>query len=220
MINLVLITSVICTTNNPLSYSNVRSVFNHYDRYQQTINTITSIRQNIPNCKILLVECSNIPMEYESTLSNLVDYYINIYSNIDDRNKINSCSKSLGEGTMTIRAIEYLIDNNIKFDNFIKITGRYWLSNNFNYDTFNNSKNVVHYIHGNPDNISTSLYKLNSNVVNNFLDFLYNTQELMYKCIGYEVLFAGFVNIIDNVINVDKIGVNGYVSVCGSLIDD
>ena len=50
-------------------------------------------------------------------------------------------SKSLGEGTMTNHAIKYLRQNNIYFDNFFKISGRYWLSDNFMYNNFNNDKN-------------------------------------------------------------------------------
>ena len=36
MNNLVLITSVICTTNKPLSYTNNRSVYSHVERFEQT----------------------------------------------------------------------------------------------------------------------------------------------------------------------------------------
>ena len=36
MNNLVLITSVICIENKPLSYTNIRSVYSHEQRFEQT----------------------------------------------------------------------------------------------------------------------------------------------------------------------------------------
>ena len=59
MSNLVLITSVINTPKKPLSYSNVRSVFTREERYEQTKKTIQSIREKIPNYKIMIVECTD-----------------------------------------------------------------------------------------------------------------------------------------------------------------
>ena len=39
MNNLVLITSIICTPNTPLSYTNTRSVYTHDERFEQTKRT-------------------------------------------------------------------------------------------------------------------------------------------------------------------------------------
>ena len=53
MINLILITSVICITNKPLSYTKTRSVFTHEERFEQTLKTIQTIRDKIPIQKYL-----------------------------------------------------------------------------------------------------------------------------------------------------------------------
>ena len=222
MNNLVLITSVICTPNNPLSYTNIRSVYTHDERFEQTKKTIETVKQKIPNVKILMVECSNLKEEQEKYLLNNVDYFINLIKQEKSRNNIFSKSKSLGEGTMTIEAINYIIKNNILFDNFFKITGRYWLSDNFNYLNFNNSNIIVHNIHNDINNICTSLYKLNKLNIIDLYHFLISNMELMFKCIGYEVLFAIFLKLPKNnmIIHVNKIGVNGYISVSGDFIDN
>ena len=55
MNNLILITSVICTTNKPLSYTNNRSVYSHEERFEQTKKTIETVKEKIPvneNCNI------------------------------------------------------------------------------------------------------------------------------------------------------------------------
>ncbi len=222
MNNLVLVTSVICTPNTPLSYISTRSVYTHDERFEQTKKTIETIKQKIPNSKILIVECSNLNEEQNEYFKKNVDYFINIINDCDKCNNIYSKSKSLGEGTMTIEAINYIKENNIEFDNFYKISGRYWLSENFNYLNFDNNDIIVHNINNDINNTCTSLYKLNKINVIDFYIFLISNMKLMFECIGYEVLFAMFLKVpkSNKIIHLDKIGVNGYISVSNDFIDN
>jgi hypothetical protein len=222
MINLVLITSVIKTPNKPLSYINTRSIYTHQERFEQTKKTIQSIREKIPNAKIFIVECSNLDDEQNEYLKNNCDYFLNLINKPDKVENIYSISKALGEGTMTIEAINYIKENNIDFDSLFKITGRYWLSNNFNYKNFENNNIIVHYIQNNINNTCTSLYKINKINVLDFQNFLIQNKNLMYNCIGYEVLFAMFLKLPKNnkIIHLNKIGVNGYISVSNDFVDN
>ena len=222
MKNLVLITSVICITNTPLSYTNIRSVFTHEERFEQTVKTIQTIREKIPNSKIFIVECSPLNDEYNEYLIKNSDYFLNLYTNESIRNKTCGISKSLGEGIMTMYAIEYIQNNNINYDNFFKITGRYWLSDNFNYNNFYNNEIVIHYINNDINNTCTSLYKLDKCNVVDFYNFLSSNMDLMFQCIGYEVLFALFLKLPknNNIIHLNKIGVNGYISVSNDFADN
>ena len=68
MTNLVLITSIIKTPDIPLSYISTRSVFTHNERFEQTKKTIQTIREKIPNSKILIVECSELDNEQNEYL--------------------------------------------------------------------------------------------------------------------------------------------------------
>lgn len=222
MNNLVLITSVICIENKPLSYTNIRSVYSHKERFEQTKKTIQTIREKIPNSKILIVECSNLNKDITDYLVQNSEYFINLYYDEKVRNNITGLSKSLGEGTMTIYAIKYIKDNNIEYDNLFKITGRYWLSDNFNYNYFNNNDIIIHYINGDINNTCTSLYKLHKVNIDDFMNFLNRNINLMHQCIGYEVLFAIFLKETkpNNIINLNKIGVNGYISVSNDFADN
>jgi hypothetical protein len=214
MNNLVLITSVICTPNIPLSYISTRSVFSHEERFEQTKKTIISIRNKIPNSKIFIVECSDLNKEQNDYLNKNTDYFLNLYDNTEIRKNIHSKSKSLGEGTMTYCALDYIINNNIYYDNLIKISGRYWLSNNFDYDVFNCNNIIIKYIDNNKNNVLTALYQLPKEYVLKFKIFLGNSFNEMINCIGYEVLFAIFIKSQNtNVINLNPIGLEGFVSV-------
>jgi hypothetical protein len=221
MNNIVLITSIIDTPNTPFNYTNVRSVFTKNQRFEQLKLTIKSIREKIPLSKIILVECSIMEDEIIEYIDNNVDYFLNIYEpkNIQLINEIFSDSKAMGEGVMTIFALEYLFNNDITFDNLFKISGRYWLNDEFNYLEYNNINNIIHKINGETHNFFTCFYKLNYNMVRKWLEYLKtNKYNLLDGNLGYENVFALFMDGSDYK-TVDKVGINGYVSVCGTFID-
>ena len=213
MENIVLVTSIIKTPSSPLSYG-IRSVFTSEQRFEQTKLTIQSINEKIPNAKIFIIECSELN-EYEANYFNSNStYFINLYNNNTLRNFMYSNSKSLCEGTMTICALDYLIQNNIKYDNLIKVSGRYYLSENFNITNFLNNDVVLKYINNDINNVFTGLYKIPKLYVENLKIFLENNYNNMVKLIGYEVLFAEFIKTLPcKKINIDPIGLKGYVSV-------
>lgn len=213
MNDLVLITSVINTPNVPLSYSKTRSVFSRKERFTQTKNTIVSIKDKIPNCKIIIVECSDLNTEEQEYLSINCDYILNLWEKKELHNNIFGKSKSLGEGTMTILALKYINNMDIKYNYLYKISGRYWLNDNFNICNIEN--NVFKKIKNDENNIFTALYKINKNTVVKLEIFLTDNMQNMINCIGYEVLMSQFVKNIDKIL-VDIIGLSGFVTVCGS----
>ena len=214
MNNLVLITSVICTPNNPLSYTPTRSVFTHDERFAQTKKTIETVKEKIPNSKIFIVECSELNEEQTDYFTKNSDYFLNLFNEPEKCANVYGKSKSLGEGTMTFCALEYVLNNNIIFDNLIKISGRYWLSDKFNYNNFNNTNIVIKYIDNNHDNVFTALYKIPMETVINFKLFLQNKFKEMINLIGYEILFANFIKTENiQITNIDHVGLEGYISV-------
>lgn len=221
--NLVFISSVIHTPNLPFSYINTRSIYSHKDRFEQTKKTINSIRNKIPDSIIFIVECSPLEEEEKEYLTNYSDIFINLYdlNNQDLINKIYSRSKSLGEGTITLYVLNYLIENNIDYNDFFKISGRYWLNDNFNYRDFNNDCIVTKKINNDDTNFITSLYKLPNKIIPGWFNFLTNSSNDMNNCIGAECIFANFVNSLqDEKIFVEKIGISGNIAVSGDFIDE
>ena len=123
----IIITSVVQTTNKPLSYSEIRSVYSHQQRFEQTLETIDSIRKNIPNAHILLIECSP-PSEWMDILKSKVDQFINLEFN---ETVNNSLHKGLGEKTLLLTALSNLKE---EYANIYKISGRYVLIDNWHFD--------------------------------------------------------------------------------------
>jgi len=208
--SLCLITSVIKTPPLPLSYTDTRSVFTPEERYNQTINTIESVRNKIPGVLICLVECSDLDTHHLLEITSRVDYFLNIFDNAELRSRVYSPSKSMGEGTMTIEALKYIGEQGIKYSSFYKISGRYSLTDSF---ILHESPIVVKPIDGNRGNISTLFFKLDMESVSEFYNFLMNHESDMKNCKGYEILFAEFISCRELVKFIDILGVSGYVSV-------
>lgn len=225
---IVLVTSVINISNNPLSYSNIRSIFSPSERFEQTKNTVASIRKHLPKAKIFLLECTPLNNSDSGELSSSVDIFVNIVDeNLPNKetllNNINSSSKTLGESTLVTFALNYLEEKQIQFDRFIKLSGRYYINDHFNSVTFNNNENVVN----NNNELSTcatAFYQLsykNSLLWNKFIQNEMNNSHSMYKD-GIEIIFYKFINTIKDVeyINYTNcIGVSGVFAPFGMYIE-
>ena len=222
MKSLFLVTSVINIPNIPLSYTNVRSVFTANERFEQTKKTIQTIRNKIPDVCIYFVEYSDLTHEQTAYLKENTDYFINFYET--DKNlshQIFNVSKALGEGSLTICAIQSIIDNQLidKYDAFFKISGRYSLNDHFNYQNFENDMICLKLIENDLHNISTCLYKLPMRYLVDFFNFLkdLNTYQKMVNCVGYEILFSEFIHFLKQPTQAfQNIGYEGYVAVDGS----
>ena len=218
MKNLVLITSVINTPNKPLSYSKVRSIFTRGERFEQTKKTIESIKKHIPDNKIIIVECTDFKKVEKEYFEKECDFILNLWDRTELHSKIFGLSKSLGEGTMTIEALEFIIEKKFEYNNLFKICGRYWLNDKFDYNEYNNDSLIFKKIQGNINNIFTSFYKIPYSNVKILLEFLIKTKIQMKNKIGYEILFGHYLKYINysNVKFINKIGYEGKVTVCGT----
>lgn len=228
MTNLVIITSVIDTPNKPYSYTQTRSVFSRKERFDQTKKTIESIRKKIPNSDILIVECSDFSEEKEQLdyFKTNTDYFLNLWDKKELHSNIFGISKALGEGTLTIKAIDYIKDNKLtNYDNYFKISGRYFINDNFHIENYQNNETIFN----KPNDINiiqTICYK----IYKDHLDFLYkflseNVNKMRQNIFfGYEELFMEFFKHLSE--KTTKIKVlnrmdqfSGFVSVDGTRIN-
>ena len=140
-----MITSIINCTSNPLSYYHIRSVFDTYARFEHTLKTINSVRKNIPNAIIVFLECSDLSGEnegIENEIREKVDYFYNFYSNVDIREAVNSPLKGYGEANLLLAGLNELEKfPEIHYKNIFKLSGRYYLNDNFNIRDFDNEFN-------------------------------------------------------------------------------
>lgn len=198
MVNLVYISSIIDPPNHiPYSWQREtkepRSRYSKNERFEQTKKTINTVKEKIPNCKIILVECSKLFSNENNYFINNVDYFINLFD-IKDYDYIYKYiygDKGYGERNMTIEVINYINENNIIFDNFFKVSGRYFINDNFNYEIYNNDKNVF-LCSCNYTWCTTYIYKLNKSGLEKLLKFLIDHEEHFIVVTAMEKLYSMF----------------------------
>ena len=184
-----IITSTINTGNKGWTYINTRSIFTPQERYEQTLETIKSIKKHHENCWIILSEASFIPPEQVETLSKEVDAFLHLYN---DQEIIDSCilsnKKGLGELVILKKTFDYIIQNpNILFisERIYKISGRYSL--NEKYDEKNFSKSCYTFQRNNnvSNSFNTVLYSFPCFFLQDFINVLY--KSIKYYSTVYSV---------------------------------
>ncbi len=136
-----IITSVIYTCEECLSYSSQRSVFTAEMRIMQTEKTIQSIRFHCPNAHIFMVDGG----EREPIITESVDSFVYVGNVPKVKKAVNSRYKGLGEAHMLLEALKKLGS----YEYFIKLSGRYYLNDKFDLADFDfDAFNFVNYTRG------------------------------------------------------------------------
>ena len=114
--------------------------------------------------------------------------------------------------------LEYLEKEKIEYESLFKISGRYWLNNNFNIDNFINDSYTVKFVENN--NLLSNFFKLPKRLVLNFKEYLNTTDIIDYEFKNYFTRFIKSLNDEENKKEIrDKIGVSGFKSMNGKFID-
>lgn len=210
MSNYILICSVLNPPNIPLSYSKIRSVFSREERFEQTKNTIKTVKEKIPNTKIILVECTDFNENEYNYLNKECEHILNLWDRKELHPKIFGHSKALGEATQMIEIIDY-ISKNINLDHIIKIGGRYWLNDNFNFENF---KDDIVFKKNHEGNVATTLYKISLSELKLLREYFIANEDKMRRFIGYEILVTQFLS-NKNVKYLETLGISGHCTVNG-----
>jgi glycosyltransferase involved in cell wall biosynthesis len=217
--NIFIITSILNCPNLELSYSKKRTVFSFKSRLRQTIKTIESIRKYYSNCHILLCDCSDLSnyKTEELEISNLVDYYYNLYNNDNNKDSIkdavNGKYKGHGECMILLKALDIINDLNESYKYIFKISGRYYLNNNFDVNIFENNENVFTTWDGCCFSLCTVLYKLMYNDREYFINVLRNSINELIEGNSIEICIYKY--FLKNINIIEKINVDGYLSTEG-----
>ncbi len=130
--HLVMVTSVLRPIND-------KTVFTLEQRLSQTQKTLISIRRKIPEAHIVVVEGGEIHDDEVEILGKLADYIFTT--------NITEFCKSPGEGNLLYRFLTsdyYLQLTNV--ETISKISGRYFLDDNFKWESLPLDKLIFNYI--------------------------------------------------------------------------
>lgn len=208
-----IVSSVIYPKQKELSYASTRSVYNPEERAGQTMQTIQSIREKVPGAKIVLVESglrADLPLE----LSNQVDQYIYVGNNFLVRFACDSRFKSLGEAAMLLAAAGSIT---YKADLFFKISGRYFLDENFNIESWRSELFKFFYIR--EDYVSTRLYSFGHTMAAMWRLALIKGLPLLFLDYPIEHILPRFIP-KKYILPMDKVGVMGADATSGKIVKE
>lgn len=237
-------------TNSVLVTSAINATFSIYSpeqRLAQTLDTIASIHKYIPDAEITLLEVSvpGLSTDMESTLLKNVKNYVSLsedenivylQENLDRKDVV----KNLTEAIALNKLCDVCTDNKW-FENsqrVFKISGRYWITKNFDLDSHLcesaenkfvfRKKNLSQFrpIHTEtPLQFQTRMYSFAPHLLNRYSECLTEMSDVMQlffntnRYIDIEHMWWRLLK-PSEVIEVDKIGVAGYIAPNGQEIDD
>lgn len=222
--NIIVITSKIVVSNNNFTYVNKRSIYSEEERFNQTIETINSIKKYIPNYYIILFDNSNLSNNQINILNNIVDKFINITTDINLNHNTDVCDlKLISELSQHIYLYEHFLKH-INFSknlHYFKISGRYIINSNFNYENYDNEHIIFKKIE-NSNNIElyyTSFFKINITNINYF----YENLILLLNNLSYsefnKYIFEGLIpNIFkNNLMTIKCLGITQRIAVFNQI---
>lgn len=219
--NLVFITSVIHTHPSKLSYG-VRSKYTHKQRYQQTIRTIETIQQHVPNSYIVLIEGSHLSEREDAEFKKAGVHQI-IYCADALAKYINGPHKSVAEINMLLFAIKQM--NLSKFETISKISGRYYLTDHFDWYKYSNTKALFQCETPPSTRCNTRYYRIPAKYYEQYVNILERALQdpkVMdgTKDIETYNIFTEFQDAEKIIQGESVIGVKGYIAPLGIEVED
>ena len=217
------------------------------ERVVQTLKTIESVKQYIPNAVICMTECSipEVDATTKDKLSSQVDYFINlskdpnvnwINSNIQHQDTV----KNLTELVVVSKFFKLAKQHDwfADCDRIFKVSGRYWLTDKFDITRYQQpdakgkyvvSKKMLSQFSKEVTDQSLQymlrVYSLDSVLLDDFIDRLNQMIALMQTRVnngGYIDIEHLFCKLLpeEKVLEIARTGVKGHVAPNGALIEN
>lgn len=196
------------------------TVFSVNQRKEQTLYTIATVREKIPNSHIIMIEGGHIDEYEKNTFEGLVDHLVNI-----DVTKYN---KSPGEATLLYR---YLTSDHFKslknIETVSKLSGRYYLNEHFHWDKFPQDKCIIAFVpvawSGRPV-YNTRYYRIPPKHLSNFIHglgkYLTSKESLMSFPDIEHCFYSHNIILHDEVYSPDPLGVCGLITGTSQFVSD
>jgi hypothetical protein len=205
-------------------------IYSKDERFEQTKETIKTVKQKIPNSFIVLIDISKFNGDEIEYFKNNCDMFLNPSDDMELAEKIIG-RKSYGEKTYLQYTINLLNNNEnvYNFNNFpnlkhiFKVGGRYFLNDHFNYDNFNNEFDNIKIVSDSiyKNTCYTSCFKISKQNVSYLIDsFKIFDNELKNNFYDIETMLFKHINRIPEGINkqVEILGITCLSAVASVII--
>lgn len=198
----------------PFTYG-CRSIFSVSERKEQTLKTVQSIKQHYPQADIIFIEGGATS---DNGIKKTVTKYFHIGNNPIIKRAVNNRSKAWGELILTASTMFTWFKYNYVF----KLSGRYWLNGNVDYQKFTDEKNRITGldIYKDRSQISTRLIGIPKSC---YFRFLYALVRRIWKVPNSNTVYEAYLLkglTLKSIRFIPKIGVSGLTGVTNELIEE
>ena len=138
---IVLVNSKISVSKNQFSYTPNRSIYTFEERFAQTLQTLDSVRTQLPSAEIVFIDNSRLPAAHARRLETKVDIFLNPCDDDELTDDTDVCpTKAVGELAQIRRALR-IVDDRPRWTQLFKLCGRYLLNSAFDFGCFDNPHN-------------------------------------------------------------------------------
>ena len=168
------------------------SRYNSEQRFHQTLETIKSIKEKVPNSYICLFECSykSILNEYKEILKEKVDLFLEfynepgiktLYENFSQKNELLTFGKSLLETRGILNCLYLMREQQLFTDvnRIFKLTGRYTLNEYFNIQDYESKFLENHYVAKTYSYLNQEKESMKIDDLENIYAYLYQAEGMM-----------------------------------------
>lgn len=202
-------------------------IFSPEERFEQTLQTIRSIREKVPGAVIVLSDSSYEPLgDWATELISKVDLFFFFGDKLKELTE--NCHKSLGEASLTYLTLETLKNNYFHWnsiDRIFKITGRLQIDDGFDISQYENLKCKYVFrnrnetwmsppIMGATHNLDTRLYSFTPDMVDKHLEMLFNSMNSTLRFMDLEHAFFVGIN-KEDLVEFDRVYCKGQVASTG-----
>ena len=196
------------------------SCFSGEQRFFQIIKSIESVHKKVPNCFIVLLETGSATSEEKEVLSKLVHLYMTV--------NVTTLIKSMGEATMIHKFLSssWFQENKGRFSTFSKLSGRYFLTDSFDFSKYPNDKIFIRFRWGGESEglFETRYYRIPVSKIDSYTHNLYNlltNHAYVFKFLDVEHLYF-LLNFfpLEETIHDQTIGLAGWVTGNGQYLEE
>lgn len=207
------------------------SVFDYETRFQQTLDTIRSVHDHVPDVKILLIDNSTVPIPDDKVeiLKKLVTHYVSISEHSTSRHLNSLGLRSHSEIYTMVVAMAAIKEMGMIGTRIFKLSGRYVLTDKFNIKDYDNPElknkyvfltRIQSWIRENLRCLNARLFSFDSSLYTEFVELLPKLMDTLVTS-KFDIEHAYMMNIDpESLVEWDVIGLKGNIAPTGDPIDE
>jgi hypothetical protein len=189
-------------------------------RLRQTMDTIDSIRRQVADARIVMIENSPISPDIQDYFRSRVDYYVYTGSRNICQTFNRLGIKGAGESYMLLVGLDLIQTENIVADRIFKISGRYRLTDKFNIAVYDNCRGKFCFRTRGTDFLHTRLWSACGSILDDMINLVQRSMKThLFANVTIESAIYQNLN-FQQLTEFDQLHCEGYIAPWNTLVQD